>query len=323
MNESQWLAFFVNLFAAGLARGTPILFATLGGVVTERSGVMNLGIEGMMLVGAMTAFATARETGSAFAGVVAGMAAGATLALAYALVVVHLRADQVVSGLALGFMGTGLSAVLGAPLVEHREATARIPTLNVPVLEDLPVLGTLLFKQNLVVWLGFVLVPACWWLLYRTRWGLAIRAVGEHPSEADSLGVSVLGVRTASVVFGGAMAGLAGASLSLAITPGWVDGLTAGQGWVAVGLVIFAGWNPVRAAVGAWLFGAIRRLPLDLQGVPDLPLFRNPNLGYFLSMLPYLFVIGAMVVGSRQAMRRRLGAPAALGVPWIRGDRGR
>ncbi len=320
MSGHEALTFTVNLLAAGLARGTPILFATLGGVVAERSGVMNLGIEGMMLTGAMTAFATARVTGSAALGVLAGMAAGGVLALLYALVVVHLRADQVVSGLALGFVGTGLSAVLGAPLVEHMEATARIPTWNVPVLSRIPILGTLLFRQNLVVWLGIALVPLCWLLLYRTKWGLAIRAVGEHPSAADSLGVSVYGVRTASMVFAGVMAGLAGASLSLAITPGWVDGMTAGQGWVAVGLVIFAGWNPVRAAAGAWLFGAIRRLPLDLQGVEGLPLFRNPNLGYFLSMLPYLFVIAAVVFGSRGAMRRRLGAPAALGIPWARGE---
>lgn len=321
MSGPLWLVFSVNLLAAGLARGTPILFATLGGVLSERSGVMNLGIEGMMLMGAMTGFATARATGSAAAGVAAGIAAGAALALCYAVVVVHLRADQVVSGLALGFLGTGMSAVLGAPLVEHKEATARIPDLDFPALGRIPLLGELLFRQNLVVWLGFLLVPTCWILLYRTRWGLAIRAVGEHPSAADSLGVSVRGVRTASVVAGGGLAGLAGASLSLAITPGWVDGMTAGQGWVAVGLVIFAGWDPVRAAIGAWMFGAIRRLPLDLQGVEGLPLFRNPNLGYFLGMLPYLFVIAAVVIGSRDAMRNRLGAPAALGIAWTRGER--
>jgi ABC-type uncharacterized transport system permease subunit len=313
--------FFVNLMAAGLARGTPILFATLGGVVAERSGVMNLGIEGMMLVGAMTAFATARSTGSALAGVLAGIAAAAALGLAYAVVVVYLRADQVVSGLALGFVGTGLSAVMGAPLVEQREATATIPSWEVPGLSSIPVLGEVLFRQNLIVWIGFALVPLCWLLLYRTRWGLAIRAVGEHPSAADSMGVPVYRVRTISMVFAGAMAGLAGASLSLAVTPGWVDGMTAGQGWVAVGLVIFAGWDPFRAAAGAWLFGAIRRLPLDLQAVEGLPLFRNPNLGYFLSMLPYLFVMAAMVAGSQRAMRKRLGAPAALGLPWTRGER--
>jgi len=322
MTSRLGLDFFINLVAAGLARGTPILFATLGGIITERSGVMNLGIEGMMLVGAMTAFSTARSTNNALLGVCTGMLAGATLALAYAIVVVHLRADQVVSGLALVFFGSGLSSMLGASLVDQKEATARIPSLSLSVLEDLPILGPVLFKQNLMVWLGLALVACGSWILFKTRWGLVLRAVGEHPAQADSLGISVLTVRTVCVMIGGAMAGLAGASLSLAISPGWVDGMTAGQGWVAVGLVIFARWIPGRALIGAWLFGTLRRLPLDLQGVPSLPVFHNPNIGYFLSMLPYLFVIGAMIVGSRQALRRRLGAPASLGLPWFRGDRG-
>jgi simple sugar transport system permease protein len=314
--------FIVNLLAAGVARGTPILFATLGEIHAERSGVLNLGVEGMMLVGAMAGFGAAHASGSALVGVLAGMAAAGALSLLHAFVVITLRADQVVSGLALAFVGTGLASVYGAPLVEVRQAVAQIPTVGVPLLERIPVLGPVLFHQNLVVYLGFLLVVLSWLFFRITRPGLHVRAVGEHPAAADVLGVGVARVRYASVVTGGLLAGLAGASLSLAVTPGWVDGMTAGQGWIAVGLVIFAGWSPVRAAVGAYLFGAIRRLPLDLQGVSDAPLLRDPSLGYFLNMLPYLFTIIVVVVGSRAALRRRLGAPAALGLPYEREQRG-
>jgi general nucleoside transport system permease protein len=315
------LDFAVNLLAAGVARGTPILFATLGELFTERAGVLNLGVEGMMLLGAMSGYGVARASGSAWLGLCAAMLAAGALSLLHALVTVGLRADQVVSGLGLTFVGTGLSAVLGAPLCDSKVAVARLPELRIPLLDRIPVLGPILFAQNVVVALGFVAVPLAWWFLYRTRPGLHLRAVGEHPAAADSLGISVGATRTTYVAVGGLLAGLAGASLSLGITPGWVEGMTAGQGWVAVGLVIFGGWDPVRAAIGAWLFGAIRRLPLDLQGVQDLPLFRNPNLGYFLNMLPYLFTIAVLVVGSREAFRRRIGAPAALGLPFVRGQR--
>jgi general nucleoside transport system permease protein len=314
--------FVVNLLAAGVARGTPILFATLGEIHAERAGVLNLGVEGMMLVGAMSGFGAAHATGSALCGVLAGMAAAGALSLVHAFVVITLRADQVVSGLALAFVGTGLASVYGAPLVEVRQAVAQIPTVGIPVLERLPGLGPVLFHQNVVVYLGFLLVALSWLVFRYTRVGLHVRAVGEHPAAADVLGVSVTRVRYASVVTGGVLAGLAGASLSLAVTPGWVDGMTAGQGWIAVGLVIFAGWSPLRAAFGAYLFGALRRLPLDLQGLAGAPLLRDPSLGYFLTMLPYLFTILVVVLGSRAALRRRLGAPAALGLPYEREQHG-
>jgi general nucleoside transport system permease protein len=314
--------FLVNLLAAGVARGTPILFATLGEIHAERAGVLNLGVEGMMLVGAMTGFGAAHATGSALVGVLAGMAAAGLLSLLHAFVVITLRADQVVSGLALAFVGTGLASVYGAPLVEVRQAVAQIPTVGLPLLERIPVLGPVLFHQNVVVYLGFLLVPLSWLFFRHTRAGLHVRAVGEHPAAADLLGIGVARVRYASVVAGGLLAGLAGASLSLAVTPGWVDGMTAGQGWIAIGLVIFAGWSPLRAAAGAYLFGAIRRLPLDLQGVTGVPLLADPKLGYFLNMLPYLFTIVVVVLGSRAALRRHLGAPAALGLPYEREQRG-
>jgi len=321
MNAGAWYAFVVGLIAAGVARGTPILFATMGEVIAERSGVMNLGVEGMMLVGAMTGYAVADATGSAWLGLAAAVAASAALSLVHALAVIVLRADQVVSGLAITFLGTGISAVLGAPLVDSKAAAARLPSASIPLLREIPLIGPVVFDQNIVVVMGFLLVPLTWFYLNRTRAGMELRAIGEQPAAADSVGIRVTALRTGYVAVGGMLAGVAGASLSLAVTPGWVEGMTAGQGWIAVGLVIFAGWNPVRAAMGAWLFGTIRRLPLDLQGVPDLPLFRNPNLGYFLNMLPYLFTIAVLIVGSRESFRRRLGAPAALGIPFVRGRR--
>jgi simple sugar transport system permease protein len=177
-------------------------------------------------------------------------------------------------------------------------------------------------SQNVVLYLGFLLVPAVWFWIERTRPGLHLRAIGEHPAAADTVGISVAWQRYLYVFVGGLFAGLAGASLSLAITPLWINDMTAGQGWIAVGLVIFAGWNPWRAAGGAYIFGALRRLPLDLQAVAWLPFAKNPILGVWLDMIPYLFTILALVFSSREAIRKRLGAPAALGVPYIRGERG-
>jgi ABC-type uncharacterized transport system permease subunit len=312
------LVILVNLLAAGIRSGTAILLATIGEIFAERAGVLNLGVEGMMLMGAMTAFATAYITGNPWLGLLAGAGVGALLALLHAFIAITLRGDQVVSGLALTFLGTGLSAVLGAPLVEIRQAP-RLPAFPIPLLADLPVLGPILFQHNVVIYLGFVLVPLAWFYIQRTRPGLELRAIGEYPAAADVLGVNVHAQRYAYVMLGGLLAGLGGAALSLAITPLGIEGLTAGQGWIAVGLVIFAGWNPVRAAIGSYLFGAIRRLPLDLQNLAFF--LQNPHYGYFMNMLPYLFTIVVLVIGSRAALRRRLGAPAALGVPYVREER--
>jgi general nucleoside transport system permease protein len=312
------LTLLINLIAAGVRSGTAILLATLGEIFAERAGVLNLGVEGMMLMGAMSAFGVSFATGNPWLGLLAGAGVGALLALLHALIVVTLRGDQVVSGLALTFLGTGLSAVLGAPLVEVRQAP-RLPAFPIPVLAEVPILGPILFQHNVVIYLGFLLVPLAWLYLYRTRRGLELRAIGEFPAAADVLGVNVLLQRYVYVMLGGLLAGLGGAALSLAITPLWIEGLTAGQGWIAVGLVIFAGWDPVRAAIGSYLFGAIRRLPLDLQNLSFF--LQNPQYGYFMNMLPYLFTIFVLVVGARSALRRRLGAPAALGIPYVREER--
>lgn len=314
----EWML-LVSLLASGVRSGTAILFASIGEIFAERAGVLNLGVEGMMLMGAMTAFGVAHGTGNPWLGLLAAAGVGGVLALLHAFVTVTLRADQVVSGLALTFVGSGLSAVLGAPLVEIRQAP-RLPTYPIPGLADLPVLGSILFNHNIIVYLGFLLIPAAWFYIYRTRPGLEMRAVGEYPAAADVQGINVFALRYRYVTVGGVLAGIGGAALSLAITPLWIEGMTSGQGWIAVGLVIFARWNPVQAAVGSYLFGAIRRLPLDLQTVGIF--LRNPAWGYFLNMLPYLFTVVVLIIGAREAMRRRAGAPAALGLPYVREERG-
>jgi len=314
------LAFIVNLLAAGIRSGTAILFATIGEVFAERAGILNLGVEGMMLMGAMSAFGVAHATGSAWLGLIAAIIVGGILALLHAFLTVTLRADQVVSGLALTFLGTGLSAVLGAPLVEIRQAP-RLPMFDIPGLAQIPVLGPIFFQHNVIVYLGFILAPLAWFYIYRTRPGLELRAIGEYPAAADVLGVSVYRLRYLYVMVGGMLAGMGGAALSLALTPLWIEGMTAGQGWIAVGLVIFAGWDPLRAVIGSYLFGAIRRLPLDLQSMAFF--LSNPTVGYFMNMLPYLFTIIVLVIGSREALRRRVGAPAALGLPYVREERGK
>lgn len=320
----DWIA----ILQAGVASGTVLLFAAIGGIMTERSGVMNLGIEGMMLIGAMTAYKTAVELGQPWLGLVFAMLAAGALSLLHAVVSIHLQADQVVSGLAINFVGIGLSMVLGEGL-SRAGAVALLPSITVPVLSDIPILGPILFtNHNPMTYVGYALTPAAWFYINRTRPGLHLRAVGEHPAAADAMGINVYRLRYRYVLVGGLLAGLAGATISLAVSPGWFSELTtSGQGWIAVGLVIFAQWNPWRAAAGAYMFGALRRLILDLQGPQTLlglanPFYYMPRLGFFLQMLPYALVILILFIGSREALKKRVGAPAALGVPYIRGERG-
>jgi ABC-type uncharacterized transport system permease subunit len=232
----------------------------------------------------------------------------------------------VVSGLTLTFLGTGLALVFGEGL-SKAGAISLLPKVTIPVLSKIPALGPILFTdQSVLVYAGYLLVPASWYYINRTRPGLHLRAVGEFPAAADALGVNVVRLRYLYVFVGGLLAGLAGATISLAISPGWFSEMTtSGQGWIAIGLVIFAQWDPVRAAGGAYAFGALRRLILDLQGPTTLfgldnPFFYNHHLGHFLGMLPYLFTIVVLVIGSREAMRKRIGAPAALGLPYVRSE---
>jgi general nucleoside transport system permease protein len=318
----------IIILNAGVASGTVLLFATIGEIFTERSGVLNLGVEGMMLLGAMTAFSTTLATGNPWIGVLAAMLVAGLLSQIHAFISITLQGDQVVSGLALTFLGVGISLVLGEGL-SKAGTVSLMPSFSIPLISRIPILGPIFFTdQNVLVYIGYLLIPLAWYYINRTRPGLHLRSVGEFPSAADALGINVFRLRYVYVFVGGMLAGLAGATISLAVSPGWFSEMTtAGLGWIAIGLVIFAQWDPFRAAVGAYAFGALRRLILDIQGPTILlglanPFYYNPYLGFFLQMLPYAFTIIVLVIGSREAMRKRIGAPAALGNPYIRGERG-
>ncbi len=316
MTGSDLIALALTILIGALVSGSPLLFATVGEIFSERSGVMNLGIEGMMLIGAMSGFAAWFHTGSLLAGLIVGTALGAALALLHAFITITLRADQVVSGLAVTFLGSGLSSILGGRYVGQH-----VPQ---PTPINFPILDHFATQQLALVIIGMIFAPLAWYYLNRTRPGLNLRSVGEYPSAADSLGINVYLNRYIYVIFGGAMSGLGGAAMSLITDPGWVDGKTSGLGWIAVGLVIFASWDPMRGMWVSYFFGLLRRLPLDLQN-PALPLIstaNNPSLGRIMDMLPYLATIFILILGSREAMRKRLGAPTALGTPYVRGERG-
>jgi ABC-type uncharacterized transport system permease subunit len=316
MSGAALLALTATILFGALLSGTPLLFATVGEIVAERSGVLNLGIEGMMLMGAMGGFAVWTNTGNLLFGLLVGALLGGVLALLHAFVTISLRADQVVSGLAVTFLGTGLSSILGGSYVGKHSPD---PT---PVI--LPLIDRVGVEQIVIIIVGLLAALAVWYYVNRTRPGLNLRSVGEYPAAADALGIDVYRTRYAYVIFGGLLAGLGGAVMSLISDPGWVDGKTSGLGWIAVGLVIFASWDPLRGMAVSYFFGLLRRLPLDLQN-PALPFIstaNNPSLGRLMDMLPYLATIFILILGSREALRRRLGAPAALGLPYVRGERG-
>ena len=316
MTASELIALAIAIAFGSLVSGSPLLFATIGEIFSERAGVMNLGLEGMMLVGAMSGFAAWANTGSLIFGLIVGMFFGGVLALLHAFITVTLRADQVVSSLAVTFLGGGLSSILGQPDVGK--------VVPQPFSLTLPIRDRVSLEQIILVVIGMIFAPLAWYFLNRTRPGLNLRSVGEYPSAADSLGINIYRTRYTYVLFGGAMSGFAGAAMSLITDPGWVDGKTSGLGWIAVALVIFASWNPMRGLWVSYFFGLLRRLPLDLQN-PALPFIstaNNPSLGRLMDMLPYLATIFILIIGSREAMRKRLGAPAALGTPYVRGERG-
>jgi ABC-type uncharacterized transport system permease subunit len=299
---------FVELFVLTLAAGTPLVFAALGELVTEKSGVLNLGVEGMMLAGAVTSFIVAATSGSAWLGVGAGMLAGAALSLVFAVLTLTLMANQVATGLALSLFGLGLSAFVGLGWVSV--VISGIEPLAIPGLSDLPVVGPLVFGHNPLVYASLALFAAIQWFLYRTRPGLVVRAVGENPQSAHAIGYPVVRIRYLAVMFGGACSGLGGAYLAVAYTPMWTEGMTAGRGWIALALVVFATWRPWRVLAGAYLFGGVTLATFQAQAsgvtVPS----------QLLSMLPYVATIVVLAIISRDAVTIRLNAPASLGKPF-------
>ena len=297
----------VNISAAVISASTPLLFAATGELVTERSGVLNLGVEGMMLMGAVTGFAVTVSTGSAILGILAAAAAGAALALAFAFLTLTLMANQVATGLALTIFGVGLSALLGSGFVG--QPVPALPKLHLAGLSELPVLGPVLFGQDALVYLSVALTGATAWFLKRTRAGMTLRAIGESAESAHSLGLPVIRARYLATLFGGGAAGLGGAFLSLSYTPMWMEGMTSGRGWIALALVVFGSWRPWRVLAGAYLFGGVTILQLHAQGAFHLP-------AQIFSMLPYLATIAVLTVISAGPWRGRFNAPADLGKPF-------
>jgi ABC-type uncharacterized transport system permease subunit len=295
----------VTLIAALIVASTPILLAALGELVVEKAGVLNLGVEGMMIFGAICGFIVAVNSTSPFLGFVAAAAGGAGLSLIFAILTQVLLSNQVATGLALTLFGLGLSSLLGegyAGLIPPS-----VPSLNISGLSDMPVLGPILFSHDAIVYLSIVLVAGLWATLKYTRVGLIIRAVGESHDAAHALGYKVVRIRILAILFGGACAGLGGAYLSLIRVPQWTDGMTAGAGWIALAIVVFASWKPWRALLGAYLFGGITALQLRLQAAGiDIPV-------ELLAMSPYVITILVLVVISSDRSRAALNAPAALG----------
>jgi simple sugar transport system permease protein len=297
-----------NILFATVRCGTPLLLVALGELVCEKSGVLNLGQEGMMLFGAVVGFIVAFSTGSLWLGVLLAMAAGMLLSSLFALVALSFNANQVATGLALTIFGVGLSTFVGAAWVG--KPLAGFEPLAIPLLSGLPLVGRALFGQDALVYLSFALFGVIAWVILKSRVGLIVQAVGENPDAASAMGLPVLRVRTLAVLFGGAMAGLAGAYLSLAYTPMWAENMSAGRGWIALALVVFASWRVWRLLLGAYLFGFASILYLVAQG---LGLAIPSNL---LAMLPYVATIVVLVLLSRDAIRTRLYAPVSLGQPW-------
>jgi ABC-type uncharacterized transport system permease subunit len=298
----------VAIALAALGAGTPLVFAALGELVTEKSGVLNLGVEGMMVMGAVCGFVVASESGSLWLGVLVALLAGTAMAGLFAVLTLTFQANQVAAGLALTIFGVGASAFIGLDYTSV--ALTGIQPVHIPLLSELPVVGGLIFALDPLMYVSFAMLGAVSWFLYRTRFGLVLRAVGEAPESAHAIGCAVIRIRYLAVLFGGAMAGLGGAYLALVYTPLWVEAMSAGRGWISVALVVFATWRPLRVMLGAYLFGGITIIQFHAQAMGvDLP-------SQLLSMLPYLATIVVLVLISRDVKTIRLNAPASLGMSY-------
>ena len=297
-----------NILISVMIAATPLVLAATGELVAERAGVLNLGVEGMMVTGALAAFAALMATGKIAWALTAAVVAGTGMATLFAVLALSLRANQVAAGLALTMFGLGLSALAGQGY--SGQSAGAFPRLHLAGLSDLPLLGKLLFAQDGLIYLSLALLAATSWLMERTRLGLILRAIGDNHDAAHAIGHPVLAYRYGATLFGGAMAGLGGAYLSLVETPLWAERMTAGRGWIALALVVFAAWRPWRVLAGAYLFGAVTILGLHSQA------FGIKIDAQLLSMLPYLVTIAVLVIISRDKMRMKLTAPACLGKPF-------
>jgi simple sugar transport system permease protein len=316
------IALVTSILAITLRAGTSLVYATLGEIHTENSGILNLGLEGMMLLSAVTGFASAYYSGIVWVGFLVAMLVGGLLAAIHAFLSVTMRANQVVSGLSITLFGSGLASYLGQRLGPESNNYflaglngPKLQTIPIPFLNELPVIGAL-FNQDIITYGIYFLVPLAWFYLYKTRNGLNLRSVGEDPQTADAMGINVTKTRYIYTIFGGLLVGLGGAHLSLSYTPGWSENLTGGRGWIVIALVIFAMWNPGRAFLGALLFGGINAVQFRLQAAgTTIP-------APFLNMLPYLMTVIVLIIMTWwEALKKRIGAPAALGTAYMREDK--
>ncbi len=307
----------IQFLSAAIVAGTPLLFATLGEIITEKAGHLNLGVEGMMLMGAVAGFQVAMTSQNPVLPLFAAMLGGAVGALIYAVLTVTFRANQNVTGLALTIFGTGLSAFMGKRLIGQivpEAVKVFFRPLSIPLLGKIPLLGPVFFRQDVFVYIGYVVAIIIGLYLYKTRFGLNLRAVGENPAAADAASINISMYNYIHILIGGALSGLGGAYLSLVYVPAWQENITAGRGWIAVALVIFANWNPYRAILGAYIFGGLDILRFRIQGV-NLPIN-----DYFISMLPYVVTIIVLLVASMRNSKENV-APKALGLPYFREER--
>lgn len=311
-----------SIIAITLRAGTSLVFATIGEIYTEKSGVLNLGIEGIMLMSAVLSFTVSYYTGSLFAAVLTAILTGGLLSLLHAFLSITMRAQQVVSGLSITLFGTGMASFLGQTLGPESNSgymiglnAAKFKTVIIPGLSKIPVIGAV-FSQDPLTYIVLLLIPLSWFFMYRTKYGLSLRAVGENPQTADAMGINVTRTRYIYTVLGGMMAGLGGAHLSLAYTPGWTENITGGRGWIVIALVIFSLWNPSRAIWGAMLFGGINAVQFRLQASgAQIP-------ATILNMMPYLVTIAVLVIITVWENRKRsTGSPAALGTPYQREEK--
>jgi simple sugar transport system permease protein len=300
-----WESILITIITAS----TPLVIASAGELVTERAGVLNLGVEGMMVMGAVCAFAASQMTGSPYIGIVAGIAAGAAISLLFAFLTLTLVANQVATGLALTILGLGLSGMIGEPYVGMQGI--KLMPIAIPLLSDIPFVGPVLFRQDLIFYLSIALIIGANWMLFKSRMGLVLRSIGDNHASAHALGIRVIAIRYLAVIFGGACSGLAGAYLSLVYTPQWVENMTAGRGWIALALVVFASWRPYRLLVGGYLFGAVSIGQLHAQAFGiEVP-------SQFLSALPYAATVIVLIVISQNRRMTLINTPASLGKPFV------
>ncbi len=303
-----------SILSVTIRAGTSLLYAILGEIITERSGILNLGVEGVMIVGALAAYAVSYSTGSLLLGIVASIIGGGLAASIHAFLSISAKANQVVSGVALTIFGTGITSLLGKRFVNV--SAPHLSRIEIYPLSKIPILGPAVFNQDILVYIALVIAVCLWILLYKTKSGLYLRAVGENPKAADAMGINVNVIRYLYTIGGGMLIGLGGAHLTLAFAPGWQEGVTAGRGWIAVALVIFAIWDPLRAIVASIVFGGIEGIQFTLQAQAI------HISSYFLRMLPYLSTIFILwIVSWREGTVKQLGGPSALSLPFDRESR--